>query len=111
MLLNHIEEALAYCHLTKIELRQLYRRFRHPSIRRLTKVLEHAGHSDVNHRMIKYLTKYCEHCQLYSKSPGRFKFTLKDDHNFNYQVIIDILYLDKKPILYAVNNMTIFNAT
>ena len=84
MLLNRIEEALAYCHLTETELRQLHRRFGHPSVRRLTKVLERAGHSDINRRMIEYLTKYCEHCQLYSKSPGRFKFMLKDDYNFNY---------------------------
>ena len=36
---------------------------------------------------------------------------LKNDYNFNYQVIINILYLDRKPILYAVNDTTIFNAT
>ena len=111
MLLNYIEEALAYCHLTKTELRQLHRRFRHPFIRRLTKVLEHAGHSNINRHMIKYLTKYCKHCQLYSKSLGRFKFTLKDDYNFNYQVIIDMLYLDKKPVLHAIDDATAFNAT
>ena len=35
---------------------------------------------------------------------------LKDDYNFNYQVIIDILYLDKKPVLYAIDDTTIFNA-
>ena len=35
---------------------------------------------------------------------------LKDDYNFNYQVIIDMLYLDKKPVLYAVDDATIFNA-
>ena len=35
---------------------------------------------------------------------------LKDNYNFNYQVIIDMLYLDKKPILYAIDDATIFNA-
>ena len=35
---------------------------------------------------------------------------LKDNYNFNYQVIIDMLYLDKKPVLYAVDDATIFNA-
>ena len=110
MLLNHIEETAAYCHLTETELRQLHRRFGHPSIQRLTKVLERAGHSDINRHTIEYLTKYCKHCQLHSKSPGRFKFTLKDDYNFNYQVIIDVLYLDKKPVLHAVDDATAFNA-
>ena len=36
---------------------------------------------------------------------------LKDDYNFNYQVIIDMLYLDKKPVLYTVDDITAFNAT
>jgi hypothetical protein len=33
------------------------------------------------------------------KSPGRFKFILKDDYNFNFEVIIDVIYLDGKPVL------------
>jgi len=36
---------------------------------------------------------------MYKKSPGRFKFTLKDDYEFNYLVIIDVIYLNGKPIL------------
>jgi hypothetical protein len=33
------------------------------------------------------------------KSLGRFKFTLKDDYKFNYSVVINILYLEEKPVL------------
>ena len=40
MLLNHPEEALAWSHLTDMELRQLHRRFGHPSARRLLRVLQ-----------------------------------------------------------------------
>jgi hypothetical protein len=39
-MLLHKEEAIAYSHLIEIELKQLYRRFGHPSIQRLAKVLE-----------------------------------------------------------------------
>jgi len=60
--------------------------------------------------MIKELMKFCKQCQLYLKSPGRFKFTLKDDYNFNYSVLIDVLYLDGKPVLQAVDEATAFNA-
>ena len=35
---------------------------------------------------------------------------LKDNYNFNYQVVINILYLDGKLVLYAVDNITAFNA-
>jgi len=36
---------------------------------------------------------------MYAKSPSRFKFTLKDDYEFNYTVIINVIYLDGKPVL------------
>jgi hypothetical protein len=54
--------------------------------------------------------KFCKQCQLYSKSPGRFKFTLKDNYNFNYSVLIDVLYLNGKPVLQAVDEAIAFNA-
>jgi hypothetical protein len=47
---------------------------------------------------------------MHGKSPGRFKFTLKDDYKFNYPVIINILYLDGKPVLQVVNSTTVFIA-
>jgi hypothetical protein len=44
------------------------------------------------------------------KSPRRFKFILKDDYNFNFEVIIDIIYLDGKPVLQIVDTATSFQA-
>jgi hypothetical protein len=44
------------------------------------------------------------------KSPGRFKFTLKDDYEFNYSVVIDILYLEGKPVLQVIDSATSFGA-
>ena len=110
MLLGKPEETIAFCHLTETELRQLHRRFGHPSVRKLTNVLQRAGHNDIDLRTIERLTKFCKQCQLHSKSPGRFKFTLKDDRNFNFSVVIDVLYLEGKPVLQAVDEATAFNA-
>ena len=36
---------------------------------------------------------------MYKKFLGRFKFILKDDYKFNYLVIINVIYLNGKPIL------------
>ncbi len=47
---------------------------------------------------------------MHEKSLGRFKFTLKDDHEFNYSVIIDVMYLDGKPILQVIDSVTAFEA-
>jgi hypothetical protein len=47
-MLLHKEEAIAYSHLIETKLKQLYRRFRHPFIQRLAKVLERAGYANIN---------------------------------------------------------------
>ena len=109
MLLHRPEESMAFNHLTEPQLRQLHRRFGHPSVRRLAKILSRAGY-DVDNEWIKHLTKVCEQCQLHGKAPGRFKFTLKDDHEFNYSIIVDIFYLEDGPVLHVVDSATAFNA-
>ena len=48
---------------------------------------------------------------MYAKLPGRFKFTLKDDYEFNYTVIINVMYLDSKPVLQVVDFLILFQAT
>ena len=35
---------------------------------------------------------------------------LKDDYKFNYSVIIDIIYLNRKPVLQVVDSVTVFGA-
>jgi len=110
MLLQHKEEALAWSHLTETELRRLHRRFGHPSVRRLVDILHKAGYHDVQQRAIEHLTKYCHHCQLYGKAPSRFRFTLKDDCDFNHCVIVDVMYLDSKPVLHVIDEATAFQA-
>ena len=109
MLLHNLEEIAAWSHLTETELRQLHRRFGHPSVRRLIRILQLAGH-EVDSKSVNYLTKFCHHCQMKGKSPGRFRFTLKDDYEFNYSVIIDILFLEGKPVLQVIDAATSFGA-
>ena len=97
------------CYLTDVELRRLHRRFGHPSVHRLHQLLERSGHN-VELQALQYLTRYCEQCQKHGRSPGRFTFTLKDDLDFNYNVIIDIMYIGGKPVLHLVDEATRFQA-
>ncbi|EGY23394.1 uncharacterized protein VDAG_04832 [Verticillium dahliae VdLs.17] len=104
------ERSLAWNHLTDVELRRLHRRFGHPSVQRLHRVLQLSGHP-VELTALEELTKICRHCQLHAGRPTRFKFTLRDDHEFNYEVIVDIMYLEgNKPVLHVVDSATSFNA-
>ena len=43
-----------------------------------------------------------------SRSPGRFKFTLHDDYDFNYSVYVDVLWLENKLVLYVVDESIVF---
>ncbi|SLM34183.1 integrase core domain protein [Lasallia pustulata] len=61
-------------------------------------------------KTLEHLTKYCLHCQKHGKLPSRFKFILQDDVNFNYSIIVDIMYIDNSPILHIVDEATRFQA-
>jgi hypothetical protein len=97
------------CFLTATELRRLHRRFGHPSVGRLQKTLLRAGY-DTNPEVIEKINKFCHHCQMYGKSPGRFRFTLRDEVEFNHSIIVDIMYINGKPVLHIVDEATRFNA-
>ncbi|KAK6211233.1 hypothetical protein QIS74_10497 [Colletotrichum tabaci] len=111
MLLEHQKEQFLSCNnLTEGELRRLHRRFGHPSVDRLHKVLQQAGHP-IERKLLEGLTKVCQRCQLHAPAPSRFKFTLRDDCHFNFEVIIDVMYVEgNRPILHVVDTATSFNA-
>jgi hypothetical protein len=100
------------CFFTKIELRHFHRRFDHFSIRRLQAIFDRSNH-DVNSQAIEYFIKYCHHCQFHEKFSSRFSFTLKDDIEFNFNIIVNILYIEvklevNKSILHLMNKATRF---
>jgi hypothetical protein len=41
---------------------------------------------------------------------GRFRFTLREDANFNYRVIVDVMFFIGKPVLHAINEAIAFQA-
>ena len=73
----------------------------------LYQLLEGSGHN-IELQALQYLTKYCEQCQKHSRSLGCFMFILKDDLDFNYNVIIDIIYIRGKRVFYLVDEVTHF---
>ena len=109
-LIDEPERSIAWCHLTETELRQLHRRFGHPAAERLYRLLDRAGYEDVNKAVITKLTKFCHQCQMHGSNPGRFRFTLRDDIEFNYQVLVDVMFLNAKPVLHIIDTATSFQA-
>ncbi len=97
------------CYLIETKLRQLHRRFDHSSTRKLHDLLERSDH-DVKKLILKKLNKFCNFCQKHEKSSERFKFTLRDDVNFNYSVIVNVMYVENSLILHVIDEATRFQA-
>lgn len=49
------------------------------------------------------IKKFCYYYQIKDKASRYLKFTLKKNVDFNNKIIIDSIYLDKKPILYFID--------
>ncbi|RKF75855.1 hypothetical protein GcM3_082001 [Golovinomyces cichoracearum] len=111
ILTNHIANSIF---LIDTELRQLHRRFCHPSVRRLFDPLCRSNH-EVDRKNIEQINKFCKTCQKFGASPRRFKFTLRDpDLQFNHIIVADIMYIDEggsKPALHIIDIATRFQAS
>lgn len=95
--------------LTESQLLRLHRRFNHPRADRLYQLLMKAGHEDVDRDMLATLTKVCHHCQTHATGPQRFRFRLKEDMDFNYEIFVDIFTIDGRPVLHVIDSATGFS--
>jgi hypothetical protein len=75
---------------------------------RLVKLLKNTSYNNFKERTLKEITKFCYYCQLNSSALRRFKFTLKDNRHFNYEILINVIYLGNKPVLHVVDASTAF---
>lgn len=80
----------------------MHHHFRHSSFGKLYKLSECARH-EIDKKIIDNLIKYNKYCQKHRKSSGYFKFTLREDANFNYLILVDIIYIDDNPILHIID--------
>lgn len=94
-------------YLTDAELCWVHTCFGYLSINKLHKLLIWAC-QDIEHKIIEMINKFYHYCQIKSKAPQCFKFTLKKNVNFNYEIIVNIIYLDEKPIFHTIDAITTF---
>lgn len=99
---------------TMPELRKMHRHFFHPQPDRLYAVINKAGGEHAKPSTLKQLQEVsstCDLCQRLSKEPSRFRVALPpEDIIFNRTVLLDIMYLDGKPLLHVVDKDTLFSA-
>ncbi|KDN60924.1 putative conserved hypothetical protein, partial [Colletotrichum sublineola] len=103
--LSHTEAGTFF---TEPQLRRLHRRFGHPRTDRLHHLLKKAGHEDVDFNILEKIQKFCHHCQSHDQAPRRFKFSLKDENYFNYEIVVDVVRLRDKNALHVIDTETSF---
>ena len=96
-----------FCFLTDVKFRRLHCCFDYSFVRRLQHVFKRSDH-EFEIKALKHLIKYCEHCQKHEKSFDRFNFIIKNDVDFNYNIIVNILYINSKSILHIIDNIICF---
>ena len=91
--------------LTESQLYQLYQRFGYPLVQQLQVILTCID-QEFDQYTIEYLSKYYYYYQKHGRSLGCFRFTIKDNTEFNYTILVDIFYIDSKPVLYIIDETT-----
>lgn len=101
-------------HYTTVELGRLHKHFNHPQADRLSALLRRAGGGNVEagtRAKLEELTAACDVCQRLAQAPGRFRVAMpNDDVVFNRMVLMDLMYLDGRSVLHAVDKDTLFSA-
>ena len=88
--------------MIEIELRRLHRRFDHFSMRHFQIVFDRIDHN-VDSHVLHQLIKYCEQCQRHDRFSKRFAFIIKNDIDFNFNLIVDIFYINNKSVFHVVD--------
>ena len=95
---------------TKIKLRRIYRRSGHLIAIRLYKLFKGASYINFTMKVFEKIEKFCHHYQMHEQTFKRFKFTIRNNYDFNYEIFINVIYLNSRPIFYIIDKGTNFNA-
>jgi hypothetical protein len=115
---GHIFYRSAYhVHFSSTKLRRLHKHFIHPSVNKLYDLIKRAKSNEVDEatkNILKYIQSSCTTCQRKSMKPRSFKpsFTISetDEHTFNKQIDIDVVWLNGPPALHVIDHDTNFSA-
>jgi Reverse transcriptase (RNA-dependent DNA polymerase) len=101
------------CFYSASQIRRLHQHFLHPSATRLHSLLRRARPDEMNPmsmELIESITKSCSTCAEFKAKPITFKVRDIDDIVFNQQLLLDLFFIDRRPVLHVVDRGTRFSA-
>lgn len=57
-------------------------------------------------RTLERISRSFWSCQIFAVRPRRFKYTLRDEADFDRTIYVDLLCIDNKTVLYVVDEAT-----
>lgn len=66
--------------------------------------------TEVTHSNLENIVRSCKPCQTFASRSRRFKFTLRDDAQFNSSIYVDLFWIDRKSTLHVVDEETSYQA-
>jgi hypothetical protein len=99
---------------TRAELTKIHRHFHHPSTEKLVNLLKRATPGDLpkeTRAQLDGIQQACETCTRFSPRPQHFQVTIDPDRIvFNKEIIMDLMYLESKPVLHVIDRGTTFSS-
>lgn len=93
------------CLFTITELKRLHHRFGHPNADKLFNLLRRSelkNITSVTRQLLENITRRCKQFPGHSSASHRIKSSLRENKKFNHSILVDIFYIEKKPVLHVV---------
>lgn len=114
---NHLYVGVGAPHqtcFTKAQLMKLHKQFFHPSSQKLFNLIKRARPEMATPEILQTimeLSRRCDPCQRIQLAPYRFRVSFGTENiRFNERVLMDVLFLNSKPVLHIVDEGTRFSA-
>lgn len=95
---------------TRKELQKLHEHFFHPSAEKLYNLVKRARPQELSpqtRQTLDDISRACRSCKLFTMKPYRFRVSIPDENIiFNQEVALDLMFIDRTPILHIVDTHT-----
>lgn len=100
------------CLFTASELARIHRNLGHPSAKSAYDALQRAYPLNTtidDYKKLVTISGKCYGCQRFSRKPNRYRATLPDPCVFNQDIVLDVMFIDKRAVLHIVCKQTCFS--
>jgi hypothetical protein len=99
--------------VSKEQIRMLHLQFYHPSADKLFRLIQRAKPGEATSetkKILEDIKKACLTCQRFTPKPFSFQVSMPKGIVFNHELALDLMYLERLPVLHVVDTQTHFTS-